>query len=81
MNRYLVRYEGSQRSDGSYSENRTFVEGWNKYEATRTFLKYHPDAYVYKVEPVGAESDGIDWAALIIPLAILAALYFLGRLV
>ena len=80
MNRYLVRYEGHRRSDGSYAESRTFVEGWTKREAERTFSRYHPDLEVYAVEPVGAERSGIDWPALILPLALLVALYLFDRL-
>jgi hypothetical protein len=81
MNRYLVKYEGARRSDGSYAEARTFVEGWSRREAEKTFLKYHPDAWVQSVEPLGKEADGVDWAALILPLALLVLLYLFDKLV
>ena len=79
VNRYLVKYEGKVRSDGSIMEGRTFVEGWTKREARKVFEKYHNHPII-DIVAEGEETSGIDWTALILPLALLIVLYLFDRL-
>lgn len=71
MNRYAIKFRGIRVTDTHLS---VIVEAWTRKEAQKLFEKTHPYARVESITPIGKETDGIDWAAMVLVLGAFIAL-------